>query len=419
MDNSIAINHALKNTLAVILAGGSGSRLHSLTQWHSKPAVPFGGKYRSIDFPLSNCINSNIRKISVLTQYKSHSLNMHMNQGWNFLRPELGEFIDLIPAQQRLKCSWYQGTADAVYQNMDIFLAYKPDYILVLAGDHIYKMDYGLMIRQHIENGADMTIGCIEVPVAQAREFGVMSIDESYRVTDFNEKPAKPCSTPHNPQLALASMGIYVFSAEFMEKVLEEDAQNENSSNDFGKDIIPLLIEKNKICAFPFRDPLTGEGGYWRDVGTVDAYYEANIELCAVTPALNLYDESWPIWTHQQQLPPAKFVFDDDDRRGMAVDSLVSGGCIVSGSEVKRSLLFNNVRINSYSKIRDSIILNNTVIGRKCRIRNAIIDRDCVIPENTVIGYDAEKDAKRFFLSDKGVVLVSAEMLKNGTNNVA
>ena len=419
MENSIAINHALKNTLAVILAGGSGSRLHSLTQWHSKPAVPFGGKYRSIDFPLSNCINSNIRKISVLTQYKSHSLNMHMNQGWNFLRPELGEFIDLIPAQQRLKCSWYQGTADAVHQNMDIFLAYKPEYILVLAGDHIYKMDYGLMIRQHIESGADMTIGCIEVPVDEAREFGVMSIDESYRITDFNEKPTNPCCTPHNPKLALASMGIYVFGAEFMGKVLEDDAQNENSSNDFGKDIIPLLIENNRICAFPFRDQQTGEGGYWRDVGTVDAYYEANIELCAVTPALNLYDESWPIWTHQEQLPPAKFVFDDDDRRGMAVDSLVSGGCIVSGSEVKRSLLFNNVRINSYSKIRDSIILNNTVIGRKCRIRNAIIDRDCVIPENTVIGYDAEKDAKRFFLSDKGVVLVSAEMIKSGMNNVA
>ena len=417
--STIETNLAIKNTLAIILAGGSGSRLKSLTQWHSKPAVPFGGKYKTIDFPLSNCINSDIRKISVLTQYKSHSLNKHMNQGWNFLRPELDEYIDVIPAQQRIKSSWYQGTADAVFQNMDIFKSHNPDYVLVLAGDHIYKMDYGLMVQHHVESKSDMTIGCIEVPIEEAKGFGVMSTDQNNWITAFQEKPARPAPTLHDPKLALASMGIYIFSAKFLYDILLKDSNNQNSSNDFGTDIIPLLIGHNKVSAYPFRDHETGESGYWRDVGTVDAYYEANMELCSITPKLNLYDSTWPIWTYQVQLPPAKFVFDDKERRGMAVDSLVSAGCVVSGSSIKRSLLFSNVRVNSYSTITDSVILNDTEIGRNCRIKNAIVDRGCVIPENTIIGYNHKQDAERFHVSDKGVVLVSAEMIESEMIDVA
>lgn len=416
---SAEAHSAIQNTLAVILAGGSGTRLKSLTKWHSKPAIPFGGKFRSIDFPLSNCINSHIRKISVLTQYKSHSLNTHINQGWSFLRPELGEFIDLIPAQQRIKDSWYQGTADAVCQNMDIFQSGNPEYILVLAGDHIYKMDYGLMVQKHVESNSDMTIGCIEVPLEEAKDFGVMSIDDQHWVVDFEEKPEAPTPMPGKPSIALASMGIYVFSADFLYDILEKDENNGLSNHDFGKDIIPSIIGRCRVSAFPFRDIITGEPGYWRDVGTVDAYYDANMELCSVTPALNIYEKSWPIWTYQEQLPPAKFVFDDDDRRGMAVDSLVSGGCIVSGGRVKRSLLFSNARINSYTSVKDSIVLNNVEIGRNCKIRKTIIDRDCEIPENMVIGYSEEEDKRRFFVSDNGVVLVSAEMLKKELENVA
>ncbi len=410
-ENPTVINRRISNTHAIILAGGSGSRLKSLTQWHSKPAVPFGGKYRTIDFPLSNCINSNIRKISVLTQYKSHSLNAHMNQGWSFLRPELDEYIELIPAQQRIKSSWYQGTADAVFQNMDIFNSRNPDYILILAGDHVYKMDYSQMIRHHINTEADVTIGAIEVPLEEAKDFGVMSVDANNMVTAFTEKPAKPSPSPTNPKVSLASMGIYVFNAKFLYQALLEDSKNPKSSNDFGKDIIPSLIGKKKVSTVRFTDPVTGEDGYWRDVGTVDAYYEANIELCGVTPQLNMYDNRWPIMTYQHQLPPAKFVFNDKDRRGMAVDSLVSAGCIVSGGKLKRAVLFNNVRVNSYSSIKSSVILPNATIGRNCHIKNAIIDRDCEIPENTRIGYDREQDAKRFFISEKGIVLVSAEML--------
>ena len=410
---------AVKNTLAVVLAGGSGTRLHSLTQWHAKPAVPFGGKFRTIDFSLSNCINSEIRKISILTQYKSHSLNKHIQRGWNILRPELGEFIDLIPAQQRLQCLWYLGTADAVYQNMDIFEAIEPRYILILAGDHVYKMNYAAMIHEHIAKGADVTVGCIETPVKDAREFGVMAIDDDKRVMQFSEKPHQPTKIPGEPGFALASMGIYVFNAEFLYRQLRLDAANTTSRHDFGADIIPKLVGQAHVNAFPFRDPNTGKPGYWRDVGTVDAYYEANIDLCHVTPALNLYDMQWPIWTYQEQLPPAKFVFNDDRRRGMAVDSVVSSGCVISGGSVISSLLFNNVRVNSFATVEHSVVLNNAVIGRNCRIRNTIIDSGCKIPPNTVIGYNLQEDAHRFEVSPKGVVLVSAKMLEKSVAHVA
>ena len=404
----------IRDTLALILAGGSGSRLRSLTKWHAKPSIPFGGKFRTIDFPLSNCINSDIRRIGILTQYKSHSLNSHIQKGWSFLRPELGEFIDLIPAQQRVKDSWYQGTADAIYQNLDIIEEVDPAFVLVLAGDHIYKMDYSLMIQHHIDNRADMTVGCIEVPIEEAREFGVMSIDEHCCINKFTEKPENPDHLPGNPDMALASMGIYVFSTNFLYRALRADANNNTSSHDFGKDIIPRsLLKKANVFAYPFRNEETGQPAYWRDVGTVDAYYEANMELLAVTPGLNLYDESWPVWTYQSQLPPAKFVFDDDDRRGMAIDSLVSGGCIVSGSAVRRCLLSNNVRIHSYSQLDDCVILPNSSVGRYCRLRRVVIDQHCEIPEGMTIGYNHEEDAKHFYVSPKGVVLVSPEMLSN------
>ncbi|RLU01535.1 glucose-1-phosphate adenylyltransferase [Ketobacter sp.] len=409
----------LKNTLALILAGGSGTRLQSLTRWHSKPAVPFGGKFRTIDFPLSNCINSGIRQISILTQYKSHSLNSHIQKGWSFLRPELGEFVELLPAQQRVKDSWYLGTADAVYQNLDIIDMVHPDYVLILAGDHIYKMNYALMIQQHIDSGADITVGCIEVPLAQAREFGVMAVDEQNWIQRFQEKPAHPEPVPGKPGLSLASMGIYVFPKALLNELLQDDAEQANSAHDFGKNIIPSAVKHLKVLAYPFTDSNTGNTAYWRDVGTIDSYFDANMDLLSVTPQLNLYDQTWPIWTYQEQLPPAKFVFDDENRRGMAVDSLVSGGCIISGSSVKRSLLSNNVRIHSYSTIKDAVILPNVEIGRNCRLKNVIIDRDCKIPPGTVIGYEHDQDAKQFYVSPNGIVLVSAEMLGKSLSNVA
>ena len=409
----------LRNTLALILAGGSGTRLQSLTRWHSKPAVPFGGKFRTIDFPLSNCINSGIRQISILTQYKSHSLNSHIQKGWSFLRPELGEFVELLPAQQRVKDSWYTGTADAVYQNLDIIDMVHPDYVLILAGDHIYKMNYALMIQHHIESGADITVGCIEVTEKEAREFGVMAVDENNWIQRFQEKPAHPECVPGKPGMSLASMGIYVFPKKLLDELLQTDAEQANSAHDFGKNIIPTAVKSLKVLAYPFNDSNTGNTAYWRDVGTIDSYFEANMDLLSVTPQLNLYDQTWPIWTYQEQLPPAKFVFDDDNRRGMAVDSLVSGGCIISGSSVKRSLLSNNVRIHSYSTIKDAVILPNVDIGRNCRLKNVIIDRDCRIPPGTVIGYDHAQDAKQFYVSPNGIVLVSAEMLGKSLSNVA
>lgn len=406
------VSYLTRNTVALILAGGRGSRLKDMTNWRAKPAVPFGGKFRIIDFPLSNCVNSGIRKIGVLTQYKADSLIKHIQQGWGFMRGEFGEYVDLMPAQQRLsEHDWYLGTADAVYQNLDILRVQNPEHILVLAGDHIYKMDYGAMLADHVANEADLTIGCLEVPLEDAKAFGVMHVDDKRQVIDFVEKPANPPSMPGRSDTALASMGIYVFNAGFLFEQLIKDADTKGSAHDFGKDVIPAVINKYRVNAYPFLDMQSGGQSYWRDVGTIDAYWSANMELIGVEPDLNLYDNVWPIWTYQEQTPPAKFVFDDDDRRGQAIDSMVSGGCIVSGSTVRHSLLFSSVRVNSYSLVQDSVILPEVNIGRHCRIVKAIIEKGCIIPEGTVIGEDREEDAKRFYVSPGGVVLVTTDML--------
>lgn len=405
------VSRLTRDTLALILAGGRGSRLKQLTGWRAKPAVPFGGKFRIIDFPLSNCVNSGIRRVGVLTQYKAHSLIRHIQQGWGFMRGALGEFVELLPASQRTEQGWYTGTADAVYQNIDILRNHGPEYVLILAGDHIYKMDYGDMLAEHVAQNADMTIGCIEVPLDQARAFGVMSVDLNHRIIAFNEKPANPTPIPGHDDVALASMGIYIFNAGFLYEQLIKDADNSRSSHDFGHDIIPSLIEKYKVVAFPYKDVQGNDPGYWRDVGTIDAFWSANLELIGVTPELNLYDEEWPIWTHQAQLPPAKFVFDDDDRRGMAVDSMVSGGCIISGSVVRHSVLFSNVEVHSFSLIEDSVVLPDVSVGRHCRLKKVVLDKGCIVPEGTVIGEDPELDAQRFEVSPNGVVLVTPEML--------
>jgi glucose-1-phosphate adenylyltransferase len=405
------VSRITQNTLALVLAGGRGSRLKQMTMWRSKPAVPFGGKFRIIDFPLSNCINSGIRRIGILSQYKAHSLIQHVQRGWGFLRGEFGEFVELLPAQQRIETSWYEGTADAVYQNLGIIREHNPEFVLILAGDHIYKMDYGTMIAHHVESNADMTVGCLEVDLEMAKAFGVMSVDDEGRVRQFAEKPDQPDSLPGKPGKALASMGIYVFNTTFLFEQLIKDSDMPGSSHDFGKDIIPSIIDNYRVIAYSFRDPETGGQAYWRDVGTIDSYWEANLELIGVTPVLNLYDNEWPIWTYQEQLPPAKFVFDDEDRRGMAVDAMVSGGCIISGSVVRHSLLFSNVRVNSFSEVTNSVVLPNVDIARNCSIHKAVIDKGCVIPEGTVIGEDPVEDAKRFYVTDKGVTLVTPDML--------
>ncbi|MGR9114298.1 MAG: glucose-1-phosphate adenylyltransferase [Gammaproteobacteria bacterium] len=404
------VSHLTRNTIALILAGGRGSRLKNMTDWRAKPAVPFGGKFRIIDFPLSNCMNSGIRKICILTQYKADSLIRHIQQGWGFLRGEFGEYVDLMPAQQRLETSWYEGTADAVYQNIDILRTRRPEYVLILAGDHIYKMDYGEMLADHVANNADLTIGCLEVSLKEATEFGVMDVDKNRRVKAFVEKPANPPSLPSKPDKALASMGIYVFNAAFLFEQLIKDADTKGSNRDFGKDIIPAVIDKYRVNAYPFLN-LQGDQSYWRDVGTIDAYWSANMELIGVKPDLSLYDKTWPIWTYQEQTPPAKFVFDDDKRRGQAVDSMVSGGCVISGSKVKHSLLFTNVRVNSYSILQDTVVLPEVNIGRHCRITKAIIEKGCDVPQGTVIGENRAEDEKRFHVSPGGVVLVTPDML--------
>ena len=412
------VSRLTRSTLALIMAGGRGSRLKHLTNWRAKPAVPFGGKFRIIDFPLSNCINSGIRRIGVLTQYKAHSLITHIQRGWGHLRGEFGEFVELLPAQQRIATSWYTGTADAIYQNLDIIRSHDPELVLILAGDHIYKMDYGAMLAEHVENAADVTVGCIEVPIEKAHAFGVMTVDDEGRIVDFEEKPANPKPVPGKEDVALCSMGIYVFNRAFLFEQLIKDADTRNSSHDFGKDIIPSVIRNYRAFAYDFLDKETGTQAYWRDVGTVDAFWEANLELIGVTPELNLYDTHWPIWTYQEQLPPAKFVFDDDDRRGMAVDSMVSGGCIISGAVVRHSLLFSSVVVNSYSTLQDAVILPEVTIGRHCRIRRAVIDKGCHIPDGTVIGEDPEEDARRFHVTPGGVVLVVPEMLGQELHHV-
>jgi len=405
------ISNLTRSTLALIMAGGRGERLKQLTQWRAKPAVPFGGKFRIIDFPLSNCINSGIRRIGVLTQYKSHSLNLHIQKGWGYLRGEFGEFVELLPAQQRIESSWYAGTADSIFQNLDIIRAHSPEFVLILAGDHIYKMDYGAMLAEHVENNADVTVGCIEVPIAQASAFGVMAVDDDMRVRQFEEKPAHPKPTPGKDDEALCSMGIYIFNTNLLFELLIRDADTPSSSHDFGKDIIPYAISKYRVYAYPFTNAGSGIQAYWRDVGTVDAFWEANLELIGVTPELNLYDNEWPIWTHQEQLPPAKFIFDDIDRRGMAVDSMVSGGCIISGALVRHSLLFSKVTVDNYSEVDSSVVLPNVSIGKNCKITHAIIDKGCIIPDGMIIGIDEEEDKKRFFVSPNGVVLVTPDML--------
>ncbi|TDG14919.1 glucose-1-phosphate adenylyltransferase [Seongchinamella unica] len=407
------VSRLTRNTMALVLAGGRGSRLYELTSWRAKPALYFGGKYRIIDFPLSNCVNSGIRKIGVLTQYKAHSLVRHLVRGWSHFKKELGEYVEILPASQRYSEDWYQGTADAIYQNLDIIRAEAPDYLLILSGDHVYKMDYGPMLVNHVESGADLSVCCLEVPVEEAANaFGVMKVDENGRVVAFQEKPAEPAEIPGQPGLTLASMGNYIFNTEFLCDILTSDASNLKSSHDFGNDILPSIIEQYQVNAYPFRDPETGGKAYWRDVGTLDSFWQANMELIGTSPALNLYEKEWPLWTYQEQYPPAKFVFDADDRRGMAVDSMVAGGAIVSGSRVSGSVIFSNTRIHSYCDVERAVILPEVTVGRHCRIRNAIIDRHCNIPEGTVIGYDAEQDrANGFRVTDRGVVLVTRGML--------
>jgi glucose-1-phosphate adenylyltransferase len=406
------VSRLTKDTLALILAGGRGSRLYELTDWRAKPALYFGGKFRIIDFPLSNCINSGIRRVGVLTQYKAHSLIRHIQVGWSHFKRELGEYVEVLPASQRNSPNWYQGTADALYQNVDIIRAANPKYVMVLSGDHVYQMDYGNILAYHVENKAKLTVSCLEVPVEEAAgAFGVMTVDGDDRVLRFDEKPAVPTPVPGNPDLCLASMGNYIFDTEYLLELLEKDANTEGSDHDFGKDIIPSIIDSGDVYAFRFRDQ-AGNQAYWRDVGTLDAFWEANMELVSPTPSLNLYDHQWPIWTYQTQLPPAKFVFDDDGRRGYAVDSMVSGGCIISGGTVRKSLLFSDVRVHSYTLIEESVLLPEVQIHRHAKVKRAIIDRACEIPRGMEIGIDPEQDkARGFRVTKRGITLVTREML--------
>jgi glucose-1-phosphate adenylyltransferase len=416
------VSNLTKNTVALILAGGRGSRLKDLTDLRAKPAVPFGGKFRIIDFPLSNCINSGIRRVGVATQYKSHSLIQHVQRGWGFLRGEFNEFVEIWPAQQRVAEDWYKGTADAVFQNLDIIRNIGAEYVLILAGDHIYKMDYGQMLASHVRNKADMTVACINVPIEDAKAFGVIAVNEEDRVVDFKEKPEHPDALPSDPTQAFASMGIYVFSAAFLYEQLIRDADDPKSEHDFGKNIIPEIIKKYRVYAHRFTDSCVGGSDqgvyYWRDVGTVDAYWEANMELTKVTPELNLYDSDWPIWTYQEQLPPAKFVFNNKDRCGAATDSLVSGGCIISGSTINQSVLFSDVRVHSFSSIEDSVILPQVEIGRNVKLKRVVIDKGTTIPDGMEIGFDLALDSKRFHVSEKGITLVTAAMLGAPTHRV-
>ena len=405
-----------RDTMAFVLAGGRGSRLQELTDFRAKPAVFFGGKTRIVDFALSNALNSGIRRIGVATQYKAHSLIRHLVRGWSFLRPERNESFDILPASQRVsEDSWYRGTADAIFQNIDIVQSYAPEYIVVLAGDHIYKMDYEPMLQQHVDTGADVTLGCLEVPRMEATGFGVMHVDGYDVVKSFFEKPADPPAIPGKPDRALVSMGIYVFSTKYLFQQLREDAADAGSGHDFGKDLIPKIVVEGKAVAHRFaascvRSNAEAEA-YWRDVGTVDAYWESNIDLTEITPALDLYDQSWPIWTYSELTAPAKFVHDEPSRRGTAISSLVSGGCIVSGTELRRSLLFTGVRTNSYSRIEEAVVLPLVTVGRHVRIRKAVIDRGVVIPDGLVVGEDPELDARRFRRTDKGVCLITQPMI--------
>ena len=407
--------HAARSTVALVLAGGRGSRLKQLTDWRAKPSVAFGGKFRIIDFTLSNCLNSGIRRIDIATQYKAHSLIRHVQRGWGFLDSRFDEFVEVLPAQQRTNGDWYQGTADAVYQNLDIIRRQDPKVILVLAGDHVYKMDYRAMIEEHMSTRAKMTVACVQAPASESSSYGVVRADERGRISGFQEKPLVPFTVPGRPDRVYASMGVYVFDAQFLYQALLDDAEIEGSSRDFGKDIIPKLVKQGAdVYAHDFTASCVNMNGpepYWRDVGTIDAYYDANIDLTHVVPELNLYDKGWPIWTYQEQIPPAKFVFDDDSMRGAAIDSIVSGGCIISGSSVRRSLLFTNVRVYNHSTIEDSVILPNVEIGPSAVVRNAVIDKHCKIPDGMQIGVDPAEDRRRFHVTERGRILVSPEML--------
>ncbi len=408
------LHHLTQRAYAMVLAGGRGSRLHELTDWRAKPAVPFAGKLKIIDFALSNCVNSGIRRIGVLTQYKAQSLIRHVERGWGFLEASLGEYVDVVPAQQRQGDHWYSGTANAVYQNLDILREANPEFVLVLAGDHVYKMDYARMLAEHVARGADLTVACIDVPLREACNFGVMSVDAQARVTAFEEKPARPTPCPDGPGRALASMGIYVFNMAFLIEHLVRDAADAASSHDFGKDMLPALVRSHRVFAHRFADSCVNivEGRpYWRDVGTVDAYWEANLDLTAVVPELNLYDPAWPIMSLQKQLPPAKFVFDDENRRGMAVNSLVSSGCIVSGATVRRSVLFSNVRVGENSVIEDAVILPNVVVGRGVTLRRVVVDKHCILPDGFKAGVTPAEDRSHFHVTERGVTLITPKML--------
>ncbi len=399
----------MKTILAMILSGGKGERLHPLTLHRAKPAVPFGGKYRIIDFTLSNCVNSNIRKVAVLTQYKSLSLDKHIRMGWNIVNPELGEFIISIPPQQRVSKEWYRGTADAIYQNLFLVEQEGAEYLFVLSGDHVYKMNYAEMLQYHKDKGSEATIAAIEMERAKASQFGVVEVDEDFRIIGFKEKPKEPKPLPDNPDLAFISMGVYLFNLDTLREYLEEDARKD-TEHDFGKNIIPSMLKERKVCAYNFKDENKKEAKYWRDIGTIDAYWEANIDLASVDPLFNLYDMEWPLRTYEGQYPPAKFVFAQEfkgGRLGIALDSIVCDGCIISGGRVQNSVLSHNVRINSYAEVKESILMENVEIGRYCKIRRAIIDKDVKIPTKTKIGYDLEEDKKKFFVTESGIVVVS------------
>ena len=414
---NLQVHQIVRHTVALVLAGGRGSRLKQLTDQRAKPAVYFGGKFRIIDFALSNCLNSGIRRMAVVTQYKSHSLMRHVQRGWSFLRAELNEMVDLLPAQQRVgEEHWYRGTADAVYQNLDIIRSSDPEYIVILAGDHVYKMDYSLMIKDHVESGAGCTVGCIEVPRAEASAFGVMAVGEYRKITAFLEKPENPPAMPGKPEVSLASMGIYVFDADYLYQILEEDIANPDSDHDFGKNVIPRCVAEGRALAHPFSmscvSRVKAELPYWRDVGTIDAFWSANLDLASTSPELDIYDTDWPIWTYQRQLPPAKFVPDKSGATGVAVNTVISGGCIVSGSHVAHSVLFSEVRVHSFCHLEQAVLLPNVTVHRHCRLRRVVVDRGCVLPEGLDVGDDPVLDAQRFERTESGVVLITRDMLK-------
>ena len=400
----------MKDTLGVLLAGGAGERLYPLTRDRAKPAVTFGGIYRIIDITLSNCLNSELRRVYILTQYKALSLNRHIREGWNIFGREVGEFIEVLPPMRRVSDQWYQGTADAVYQNIYSIGSDQPKYVLILQGDHVYKMDYGKMLNQHLDSAADITLATIQVDLDQTRHFGIVAVDSDGRVNGFEEKPKVTQLRSHlNPNKVNASMGVYLFNADVLIPVLLKDAENSQSSHDFGKDILPKTIDDYRVYAYDFVDENKKEALYWRDVGTLEAYYEANMDVVSVSPIFNLYDEEWPIRTHQRQYPPAKFVFAEAGRTGSALDSIVSNGCIVSGGMVKNSVLSPDVRINSYSEVDQSILFSHVSVGRRCHIRRAILDRDVHIPEGTTIGYDTEADRQRYFVTESGITVVTRD----------